>query len=110
SRTAETSASASPAPSAPTAPGGGGWDGDDSGGPPRTLREGDSGPEVAELQYRLAAVGTYDARRHGVDGVYDDEVTEGVATFQTWYGVRGDPEGVYGPHTRRALERATRRG
>ncbi|MDH2407329.1 peptidoglycan-binding protein [Streptomyces chitinivorans] len=110
SRTAETSASASPAPSAPTAPGGGGWDGDDSGGPPRTLREGDSGPEVAELQYRLAAVGTYDARRHGVDGVYDGEVTEGVATFQTWYGVRGDPEGVYGPHTRRALERATRRG
>ncbi|MGY1456625.1 peptidoglycan-binding domain-containing protein [Streptomyces sp. SS8] len=114
SRTASASASASPAPSTPTAPGGGGWDGDwdgdDSGGPPRTLREGDSGPEVAELQYRLAAVGTYDAREHGVDGVYDGEVTEGVATFQTWYGVRGDPEGIYGPHTRRALERATRKG
>lgn len=108
SRTAEVSASISPAPSAPTAPGGGGWDGD-GGGPPRTLREGDSGPDVAELQYRLAAVGTYDARRHGVDGVYDGEVTEGVSTFQTWYGVRGDPDGVYGPHTRRALERVTRR-
>ncbi|MFH0244542.1 peptidoglycan-binding protein [Streptomyces sp. HK10] len=111
SRTAQASASTSPASSAPTTPGGDGWDDDwdDDGGPPRTLREGDSGPEVTELQYRLAAVGTYDAQKHGVDGAYDRDVTEGVSTFQTWYGVRGDPEGVYGPHTRRALERATRR-
>ncbi|MCI0385123.1 peptidoglycan-binding protein [Streptomyces sp. CNQ085] len=101
SRSAETSASRSPEPSASTAPSTGGQDG---GGPPRTLREGDSGSEVLELQHRLSAVGTYSARRHGV---YDREVTEGVARFQAWYGVRGDPEGVYGPHTRRTLERAT---
>jgi murein L,D-transpeptidase YcbB/YkuD len=27
--------------------------------------------------------------------------------FQVWYGVQGDPSGVYGPATRAALEAAT---
>ncbi|MEE1939812.1 peptidoglycan-binding domain-containing protein [Streptomyces sp. TRM 70361] len=86
----------------------GGWDGrgDDgqNGGQEPVLREGDTGPEVYELQIRLRHTNAY---RGDVDGVYDREVRDGVTRFQTWYGVRGDPEGVYGPHTRRALERAT---
>jgi len=68
------------------------------------LREGDSGPEVRELQYRLRQTYAY---RGGMNGKYDHEVREGVARFQEWYGVRGDPRGVYGPNTRRVLESAT---
>lgn len=59
------------------------------------LREGDSGPEVEELQRRLRQIqGIYPGGE--VDGRYDAEVTEAVARYQQWYGVRGDEEGVYG--------------
>lgn len=106
----------SPRPSSsPTAPdrdggrdghhGGGDWWDDEDRQQEPVLREGDSGPEVVELQYRLRQTYAY---RGDVDGRYDGEVREGVARFQEWYGVRGDPEGVYGPHTRRALEGASR--
>jgi Putative peptidoglycan binding domain len=68
------------------------------------LQFGDSGPAVADLQRRLSAVWVY----HGhPDGIYDQDVAQAVATFQIWYGVSGDPSGVYGTHTRNALERAT---
>lgn len=71
------------------------------------LREGDEGPEVGELQMRLFYVRLYRGR---VDGVFDREVREAVTAFQRRYQVKGDPEGVYGPNTREALEDATDRG
>ncbi|WP_316754309.1 peptidoglycan-binding domain-containing protein [Streptomyces herbicida] len=73
---------------------------------PGTLRQGDSGPEVTELQQRLLAVP--DVYRGGsADGHYDTVLTEAVARFQLWYGISGDETGVYGNDTRRALESRT---
>ncbi|MFJ8897452.1 peptidoglycan-binding protein [Streptomyces sp. NPDC102370] len=70
------------------------------------LREGDTGPEVVALQERLLRVP--DVYRDGTtDGRYDTTLTEAVARFQLWYGVRGDETGVYGDDTRRALETHT---
>ncbi|MFF1549299.1 peptidoglycan-binding protein, partial [Streptomyces sp. NPDC058291] len=71
-----------------------------------TLREGDSGPRVSDLQRRLLRIpNVYD---HGpTDGRYDAELTEAVARFQLWYGIRGDESGVYGDDTRRDLESRT---
>ncbi|MEU1667904.1 peptidoglycan-binding protein [Streptomyces sparsogenes] len=72
-------------------------------GPP-VLREGDSGPEVVELQKRLGQLLIY---LGSADGDFDDGVRNAVSSFQTTYGVEGDPEGVYGPQTRKALEART---
>ncbi|WP_149549003.1 peptidoglycan-binding domain-containing protein [Streptomyces marokkonensis] len=70
------------------------------------LREGDSGPEVTELQERLLRVP--DVYRGGTtDGRYDAVLSAAVARFQLWYGVRGDETGVYGDDTRLALESRT---
>jgi hypothetical protein len=73
---------------------------------PLVLREGDKGPEVVELQQRLAQIsgGIYEGEAHGR---YDAKTREAVATFQIWYGVQGDEEGVYGPNTRARLEETT---
>jgi hypothetical protein len=68
------------------------------------LQLGDNGPAVADLQRRLALVWVYHRR---ADGDFDRDVAEAVATFQVWYGVTGDPSGVYGPPTRSVLERQT---
>ncbi|MFF3463758.1 peptidoglycan-binding domain-containing protein [Streptomyces sp. NPDC001984] len=71
-----------------------------------TLRQGDSGPEVTELQERLLRIP--DVYRDGtVNGRYDAQLTEAVARFQLWYGIRGDETGVYGNDTRQALESRT---
>ncbi|TLQ46242.1 peptidoglycan-binding domain-containing protein [Streptomyces marianii] len=70
-----------------------------------TLRRGDDGPEVVELQERLRQVGLYGRRSHGR---YDGRVEDAVAAYQDANGIRDDPEGVYGPATRRALEAETR--
>ncbi|MFE9097321.1 peptidoglycan-binding protein [Streptomyces sp. NPDC007264] len=71
-----------------------------------TLREGDSGPEVTELQKRLLHVP--DVYEHGAtDGRYDATLAAAVARFQLWYGIRGDETGVYGNDTRRDLESRT---
>ncbi|MEW2286055.1 peptidoglycan-binding domain-containing protein [Streptomyces sp. NPDC047841] len=73
---------------------------------PSTLRQGDTGPEVAELQRRLLRVP--DVYRDGsISGTYDSALTEAVARFQLWYGISGDETGVYGNDTRRVLESRT---
>ncbi|MFC9283096.1 peptidoglycan-binding protein [Streptomyces collinus] len=92
-----TPAPATPAPAAPATS-----DPDGAG----TLRQGDTGPEVAELQQRLLRVP--DVYRDGsADGTYDAVLTAAVARFQLWYGISGDETGVYGDDTRRALESRT---
>ncbi|MFB7510854.1 peptidoglycan-binding domain-containing protein [Streptomyces broussonetiae] len=73
---------------------------------PGTLRQGDTGPEVTELQERLLRIP--DVYRDGsASGTYDAALTAAVARFQLWYGIRGDETGVYGDDTRRALESRT---
>ncbi|MEU0007847.1 peptidoglycan-binding domain-containing protein [Streptomyces sp. NPDC006314] len=95
----------SPAPTASAAP-----TAADPGAPdpdgPGTLRQGDTGPEVTDLQERLLSVP--DVYRGGsTSGTYDTTLTEAVARFQLWYGISGDETGVYGNDTRRALESRT---
>ncbi len=73
---------------------------------PGTLRQGDTGPEVTELQERLLRIP--DVYRDGsTSGTYDAGLTAAVARFQLWYGITGDETGVYGDDTRRALESRT---
>ncbi|MFJ8307949.1 MULTISPECIES: peptidoglycan-binding protein [unclassified Streptomyces] len=69
-----------------------------------TLRRGDSGPAVLELQQRLAQLGLYGG---SMDGTFGAGTERAVSTFQSYAGVDGDPAGVYGPQTRRALESMT---
>ncbi|WP_250287436.1 peptidoglycan-binding domain-containing protein [Streptomyces atroolivaceus] len=69
-----------------------------------TLRRGDRGSEVSELQRRLQEIWVY---RGPDDGAYTERVEEAVSEFQRWVSVRSDPPGVYGPETRRALEAQT---
>ncbi|MEU1122190.1 peptidoglycan-binding domain-containing protein [Streptomyces sp. NPDC005899] len=69
-----------------------------------TLRPGDSGPEVAELQRRMQEIWVY---RGPADADYSSRVEAAVRDFQRWVSVRSDPPGVYGPETRRALEAQT---
>ncbi|MCC5474905.1 peptidoglycan-binding domain-containing protein [Streptomyces barringtoniae] len=89
---------ASAAPTAATDPDG-----------PGTLRQGDSGPEVTDLQKRLLRIP--DVYRDGsTSGTYDSVLTAAVARFQLWYGISGDETGVYGDDTRRALESRTSLG
>lgn len=62
-----------------------------------TLRPGDRGPAVRELQERLFGQGfTYVE----VTGVYDERTRRGVAQLQRDRDIDGDPQGVYGPATR----------
>ncbi len=100
-------------------------DGDDEGGgqgrpdrPPRppqestqpggeTLRPGDRGEEVEELQRRLKQVRALDDDEPE-DGVYSEDVFRAVARFQGRNNVRGDRFGEYGPSTRQVLESQTR--
>ncbi|KOU75933.1 hypothetical protein ADK57_05935 [Streptomyces sp. MMG1533] len=73
---------------------------------PGTLREGAAGPEVTDLQQRLLRIpDVYD--QGSTSGSYDAALTEAVARFQLWYGIRGDETGVYGDDTRLALESRT---
>ncbi|MEU9875794.1 peptidoglycan-binding domain-containing protein [Streptomyces phaeochromogenes] len=88
-------ASSAPAPSQPAAADGAG-----------TLREGDSGPEVSDLQERLLRIpNVYEGGT--ASGRYDATLTAAVARFQLWYGIRGDESGVYGNDTRNDLESRT---
>lgn len=93
-----------PAPSRATskapAPGGAGTTEETAPG----LRRGDSGPEVQELQRRLSEVWLYN---DGYDGQYGERVETAVRIYQSYKNIEGDPSGVYGPNTRRALEAET---
>ncbi|WP_432076500.1 peptidoglycan-binding domain-containing protein [Streptomyces wuyuanensis] len=92
-------------PPATAAPTGGTSPTPSSPAPGVTLQRGDNGPEVVELQERLEQVGLYGGRSHGR---YDGRVEDAVAVYQYYRGIEDDPEGVYGPATRRALEAETR--
>lgn len=71
-----------------------------------TLREGDSGPAVTDLQKRLLRIPDVYAGG-ATDGTYNATLKAAVARFQLWYGIRGDETGVYGNDTRQALESRT---
>ncbi|WTP99387.1 peptidoglycan-binding protein [Streptomyces anulatus] len=110
--TATASAPASPTASASPAPDGGAPPAAPSGAPPAgltggSLRPGDHGPEVAELQNRLKEVWLYAGPS---DGNYNDRVRSAVVIYQSYQDIEGDPTGVYGPNTRRALEAETNGG
>ncbi|KQX79222.1 peptidoglycan-binding domain-containing protein [Streptomyces clavifer] len=92
----------SPSASAPEAPSASAAPPAQIAGP--TLRRGDRGPEVAELQRRLQEIWVY---REDDDGSYSDRVERAVRDFQGWVSVQNDPPGVYGPETRSALEART---
>ncbi|MDJ0343663.1 peptidoglycan-binding protein [Streptomyces sp. H10-C2] len=68
------------------------------------LQMGDTGAPVVDLQQRLRRAYVY---MGGVDGRFDSEVRDAVAMFQFWNAITSDPEGVYGPATRTALEQQT---
>ncbi|MGW8632337.1 peptidoglycan-binding domain-containing protein [Streptomyces sp. NPDC055793] len=70
-----------------------------------SLRRGDRGPEVVELQQRLAQLYLYTG---DIDGSYNRRVEDSVRTYQWARGIRSDDLGVYGPDTRRQLESETR--
>ncbi|MGW7289715.1 peptidoglycan-binding domain-containing protein [Streptomyces sp. NPDC054847] len=71
-----------------------------------TLRRGDSGAAVVDLQKRLRQLWLYPY--DDADGRFDEDVEQAVKVYQWDRGIQGDPLGVYGPHTRRALEAETR--
>ncbi|MFF0727387.1 peptidoglycan-binding protein [Streptomyces sp. NPDC004134] len=75
--------------------------------PPPTLREGDSGPEVVELQKRLIESG-HAPFLSRADGDYGPFTRRAVERFQDANDIDGDERGVYGPETRRALESMTK--
>lgn len=68
------------------------------------LRRGDSGARVEELQRRLSEVWLY---RDAYDGQFGERVEAAVRIYQSYKSIEGDPSGVYGENTRRALEAET---
>lgn len=104
------SASMSPTASASPAPeDGGAPTSSPSAAPPAefagpSLRPGDRGPEVGVLQNRLREVWLYSGPS---DQSYSERVENAVAIYQSYKAIQGDPVGVYGPNTRRALEAET---
>ncbi len=72
---------------------------------PPTLRRGDEGPEVTELELRLTQLGLY-TREAG--GSYDEGVEDAVSRYQWARGVPPEEEyGVYDLATRERLESET---
>ncbi|MGW7567130.1 peptidoglycan-binding domain-containing protein [Streptomyces tendae] len=78
-------------------------DGDPGGG--ATLRRGDQGPEVVELQQRLKEKWMYWG---DLNGNYNRQVEDAVRQYQWESRIHTDEVGVYGPETRRRLESETR--
>ncbi|MER8155664.1 peptidoglycan-binding protein [Streptomyces sp. NPDC094472] len=98
-----TGSATKPAPTASGSPTSAPSDPPEPTGPP-ALREGDSGPEVAELQKRLSQLLLYIG---AADGDYDAGVRRVVSSYQDQHDITGDPDGVYGENTRRDLESRT---
>ncbi|WP_425834425.1 peptidoglycan-binding domain-containing protein [Streptomyces fractus] len=69
-----------------------------------TLRRGDHGQDVAELQWRLKQLNIYVG---DVNGDFDSSTETAVGTYQFSRGIKDDKHGEYGPPTRTALERET---
>ncbi|MCT9004018.1 peptidoglycan-binding domain-containing protein [Streptomyces rhizosphaerihabitans] len=69
-----------------------------------TLRRGDSGAEVTELQLRLSQLRMYMRK---ADGQFDRHLEDAVGWYQWARGITGDAPGVYGPATRASLESET---
>jgi hypothetical protein len=67
-----------------------------------TLRQGDSGPYVAEMQQELIAWG-YDVGATGADGKFGKNTRSALIAFQTDKGLTAD--GVCGPKTWEELDR-----
>lgn len=70
-----------------------------------TLKRGDRGAEVAELQERLSSVYLYDDE---INGRFDNDTQDAVRDYQGSRDIYEDEVGVYGPETRRRLEAETR--
>lgn len=64
-----------------------------------SLRLGDRGPEVSQLQAQLKAAGFYDGP---VTGVYGELTLEAVKAYQQAQGLT--PDGIYGSRTQARLE------
>ncbi|MFI5661680.1 peptidoglycan-binding protein [Streptomyces sp. NPDC051684] len=69
-----------------------------------TLRKGDSGREVVELQWRLKRLNLYVGE---ITGDFDGPTETAVGTYQLSRGIQDDERGEYGPPTRTSLERET---
>ncbi|MFE1290568.1 peptidoglycan-binding protein [Streptomyces sp. NPDC058751] len=69
-----------------------------------TLRRGDRGAEVRELQLRMSQLRMYMSK---ADGDFDRRLEDAVRWYQWARGIRGDAPGVYGPATRASLEGET---
>ncbi|MFC9846331.1 peptidoglycan-binding protein [Streptomyces sp. NPDC060223] len=70
----------------------------------QSLRRGDQGPEVTELQLRLTELALYIGE---ANGDYDSQVEEAVTRYQLARGLTADELGVYGRTTRTSLEAET---
>ncbi|MFE4666731.1 peptidoglycan-binding protein [Streptomyces sp. NPDC056716] len=74
------------------------------GGSGVVLERGDEGPEVVELQLRLAELNLFVGR---TDGRFGRDLESAVSTYQWARGVRAEEWGVYDSATRVALEGET---
>lgn len=72
--------------------------------PTTVLQRGDEGPEVIELQLRLAQLNLYTGPDNGI---FDKQVQTSVRTYQVARGITSDELGVYGTATRARLESET---
>ncbi|MFI6015960.1 peptidoglycan-binding protein [Streptomyces sp. NPDC051243] len=71
---------------------------------PPTLRRGDRGPEVTELELRLTQLGLYTREARGN---FNEGVEDAVARYQWARGVQVEEYGVYDVATRESLESET---